>query len=498
MNKRLLFLIAFCVCVTARDDQKIDLTFVSKSASSSARLLPEASSSPSTLTTKESSDSLPSSSSSSSSSTFVPLHVLVLLIVLGAALPVAAIAGVSVFGERDANGNTWLDRSIMYNCPCFLPKNKSPMSSGAPVRTGLTIRRRGGKGKKRGTEAAARVVSPLYAAAQLGGGMTAKEYIAQRRGSSAASSAAAGAGTGAAKRVIGGKEVHGVLKETNPLNVVEIVIETAGAGTRLGAIGSEREHALDYESKLEERRDSKQQALNQVRGGGGGAGGGGHGGRPPLHNTGPYLPQTSQVSASSSFQDAGPLHISVSSSFSISDDEDKVSFGPRKVSHRVAGASDVAHPPPGGSGSIPITPILTQIVPATPPQMSSSELSLQDLSNNGGGMDRAARAHFIGGRSPTGTSGNNSYSSTSQLEASVFSGIDSDQTGDKVYFEPMHITQHHVQGYAPYNPASYQDQQQQQQYHHQQQHQPQPDQYQQQYEEYTQAAAARDRVKSFS
>jgi hypothetical protein len=78
--------------------------------------------------------------------------------------------------------------------------------------------------------------------------MTAKEYIAQRRGSSAASSAAAaGAGTGATKRVIGGKEVHGVLKETNPLNVVEIVIETAGAGTRLGAIGSEREHAIYYE-----------------------------------------------------------------------------------------------------------------------------------------------------------------------------------------------------------------------------------------------------------
>jgi len=80
------------------------------------------------------------------------------------------------------------------------------------------------------------------------------------------------------------------------------------------------------------------------------------------------------------------------------------------------------------------------------------------------------------------------------LEASVFSGIDADQTGDKVYFEPMHITQHHVQGYAPYNPASYQDQQQQQYY---QQHQQLTDHYQQQYEGGI-TQAARDRVKSFS
>jgi hypothetical protein len=377
------------------------------------------------------------------------------------------------------------------------------MSSGAPVRSGLTIRgRRGGKGRRKSNDAAARVVSPLFAAAQLGGGgggggggMTAKEYIAQRRGSSAAFSNAAGAGLGATKRVIGGKEVHGVLKETNPLNVVEIVIETTGAGTRLGGSISEREHAHDVENL-------KVQQVNQSRGGGVVAGG-----RPPLHNAGPNPIQSNQVSASNSLQDmsTGPLHLSISSSFSTSEDEEKVSFGPRKSSHRGVGANDVAHPPGGsggGSGSVNITPILTPIVPATPPRLSS-ELSLQDYSNNGNGgsMDRAARAHFIGGRSPTGTSGNNSFSSTSQLEASVYSGVDGD-SADKVYFEPMHVTHHHVaqayayqeqqqyyqqqttEGYAPYN--QYEQQQQQQHY----------DYSSQVVVDSTQSA--RDRVKSFS
>jgi hypothetical protein len=483
MLKRLLFVYAFCVCVTARDklieDDKNENFFdlVSQSASSDRRL-PEVSTA--------ANNPIETSHNSSPPQSSIPIHVLILLIVLGISLPIAVIAGFALIGERDANGNTWLDRSIIYNCPCFLTKTKSPMSSGRPVGTGLTIRRRGVKGKRRGGNeggGGARVVSPLFAAAQSGGsgGMTAKEFIAQRRGSAAASSATGGVG-GTTKRVIGGKEVHGVLKGTNPLNVVEIVIETAGAGARLGGptIGSERESALEYHTLSDEKREGKHHPLTSNSRGTGGtqvssisATAPSIGGRPPLHmNAGPSLTNTSQISASSSFDiiSTGPLHHSVSSS--LSSDDDKVSFGPRKASHRLGMIvaptyeNDLLNQQ-GGSGSIPITPI----IPSTPPRLSS-ELSLQDLSNGGNGsaMDRAARANFIGGRSPTGqtisNSGNNSYSSASQLETSAFSATESES--DKVYFEPMHVSHHHVQqAYA------YGDQVETQQ-------------------------AARDRVKSFS
>jgi hypothetical protein len=485
MLKRLLFVYAFCVCVTARDKliedekNKKNIDLLSHSASSDRRL-------PEVLTGAN--NPIETSHNSSPPQSSIPIHVLFLLIVLGISLPVAVIAGFALFGERDANGNTWLDRSIIYNCPCFLTKSKSPMSSGRPVGTGLTIRRRGVKGKRRGGNegGGARVVSPLFAAAQSGGsgsgGMTAKEYIAQRRGSAAASSATTGGLGGTTKRVIGGKEVHGVLKGTNPLNVVEIVIETAGAGARLGGptIGSERESSLEYHSISDEKRESKHHPLTSHSRGTGGtqissisASVPSIGGRPPLHmNAGTSLSNPSQISASSSFENfsTGPLHQSVSSS--LSSDDDKVSFGPRKASHRLGMIvaptyeNDLLHQQ-GGSGSIPITPI----IPSTPPRLSS-ELSLQELSNggNGGAMDRAARANFIGGRSPTGqtisNSGNNSYSSASQLETSVFSATESES--DKVYFEPMHVSHHHVQqAYA------YGDQVETQQ-------------------------AARDRVKSFS
>lgn len=201
-------------------------------------------------------------------------------------LPLAGLGLVTFMGERDANGHTWVDRSVIYYCPCCARKlYTKPITAAAPHGGG--IKKGKGKGSKKSV-----VLNPAFAliegdkglsAAAAGtgepkradGATTAKEFLAQRKAQKEAQAAAAAhvlgqrprapsrggspgkttnalaagfqspigrgannaGGAAAAAKRIGGAVPHGVLLDTvkpTVSNVVEIVKDTAKLGMEIG------------------------------------------------------------------------------------------------------------------------------------------------------------------------------------------------------------------------------------------------------------------------